>query len=65
VRVSTQNAAAIDVNVALTAQPTSQEAAFTKGCTKGEGTASCTVSLVKVKQPVVLQAQIAVASREP
>src|SRR5579863_1422014 len=63
VRVSTQNAAAIDVNVALTAQPTSQKATFTKGCTKGEGTAACTVSLVEVKQPVVLRAQIAVASR--
>lgn len=61
VRVSTRNASAMDVNVALTAQPTSQKATFTKGCTKGDGTNACTVSAVKVKQPAVLQARIAVA----
>jgi hypothetical protein len=50
------------VSVALTAQPTSQKATFTKGCAKGDGTAACTIGSVSVKQPVVLQAQIAVAS---
>jgi hypothetical protein len=40
----------------------SQKAAFTRGCTKGDGTAQCTVSSVSAKRPVVLQAQIAVAS---
>ena len=62
VRVSTRNTSASDVSVALTAQPTSQKATFTKGCTKGDGTAACMVSSVSVKQPAVLHAQIAVAS---
>lgn len=62
VRVSTRNTSAPDVSVALTAQPMSQKATFTKGCTKGDGTAQCTVSSVSAKRPVVLQAQIAVAS---
>ena len=62
VRVSTRNASVMDVNVALTAQPTSQTATFIRGCTKGDGSAACTVSLVKVRQPVVLQAQIVVAA---
>ena len=62
VRVTTRNASAADVSVALTAQPTSQKATFTKGCTKGDGTAACTVSSVSVRRPVVLHAQIAVAS---
>ena len=61
-RVSTQNTSASDVSVALTAHPTSQKATFTKGCTMGDGTAACTVSSVSVKQPVVLDAQIEVAS---
>ncbi len=48
--------------VGLTAQPTSQKATFTEGCTEGDGTSACTVSSVSVKHPVVLHAQIAVAS---
>ncbi len=62
VRVSTRDTSTPDVSVALTAQPMSQKATFTKGCTKGDGTAQCTVSSVSAKRPVVLQAQIAVAS---
>jgi hypothetical protein len=62
VRVSTRNGSAPDVSVALMAQPASQKATFIKGCTKGGGTAVCTVSSVSVKRPVVLEAQIAVAS---
>jgi hypothetical protein len=62
VRVSTQNTDAVDMSVALAAQPTSQKATFTKGCTRGDGTAACTVSSVSVKQPVILRAQITVAS---
>jgi hypothetical protein len=62
VRVTTRNTSAVDVSVALTAQPTSQKATFTKGCTQGDGTAACTVGSVSVRRPVVLHAQIAVAS---
>jgi len=50
------------VTVALTAQPSSQKPAFTSGCAKGEGTASCTVGSVSDKQPVTLKAQIPVAA---
>jgi hypothetical protein len=62
VRVSTRNGSAADVSIALTAQPRSQKATFTKGCAKGDGTAVCTVGSISVKRPVVLGAQIAVAS---
>jgi hypothetical protein len=62
VRVSTRNTSAQDVSVALAAQPTSQQATFTEGCAKGDGTSACTVSSVSVQHPVVLRAQIAVAS---
>jgi hypothetical protein len=63
VQVSTQNASASDVSVALTAQPSSQKPTFTKGCAKGNGTASCTISSVTAKQPASLNAQIAVAAK--
>ena len=60
VQVSTQNAAASNVSVALTAQPSSQKPTFTSGCTKGNGTATCSISSVTAKQPASLNAQIAV-----
>jgi hypothetical protein len=62
VQVSTKNGSASDVSVALTAQPSSQKPEFTSGCTKGDGTASCTVGSVTATQPANLHAQIAVAS---
>ena len=62
VQVSTKNGSASGVSVALTAQPSSQKPEFTSGCTKGDGTASCTVSSVTATQPANLHAQIAVAS---
>ena len=62
VQVSTQNATASDVSVALTAQPSSQKPTFTSGCAKGNGTASCTISRVAAQQPASLNAQIAVAA---
>ena len=60
VQVSTQNAAASNVSVALTTQPSSQKPTFTSGCTKGNGTASCSISSVTAKQPASLNAQIAI-----
>ena len=63
VQVSTRNnGSASDVTVALTASPASQQATFTAGCAKGEGTATCTVSSVSDKQPAPLQAHIPVAA---
>jgi hypothetical protein len=63
VRVSTENnGSAANVTVALAAQPSSLKPAFTSGCAKGEGTASCTVSSVSDKQPVSLKAHIPVAA---
>jgi len=63
VQVSTKNnGSASDVKVALTASPPSQQATFTGGCAKGEGTATCTVSSVSDKQPASLKAQIPVAA---
>jgi hypothetical protein len=62
VQVSTQNATASNVSVALTAQPSSQKPAFTSGCSKGDGTASCTISAVAAAQAASLNAQIAVAA---
>ena len=63
VQVSTGNKGSVTgVTVTLTAQPTSQKPAFTGGCLKGEGTASCAVSSVSDKQPVTLKAQIPVAA---
>ena len=62
-QVSTKNnGSASDVTVALTASPASQQATFTGGCAKGEGTATCTVSSVSDKQPALLKAQIPVAA---
>jgi hypothetical protein len=63
VQVSTQNATASDVSVALTAQPSSQKPTFTSGCGKANGTASCRISSVTAKQPASLHAQIAVAAK--
>jgi hypothetical protein len=63
VQVSTKNnGSASAVKVALTASPSSQQATFTGGCAKGEGTATCTVSSVSDKQPASLKAQIPVAA---
>jgi S-DNA-T family DNA segregation ATPase FtsK/SpoIIIE len=63
VQVSTENnGSAADVTVALAAQPSGQKPTFTSSCTKGAGTASCTVSAVSDKQPVALKAQIPVAA---
>jgi hypothetical protein len=61
VQVSTKNGSAANVSVALTSQPSSQKPTFTSGCTKGDGTASCTVTSVTTT-PVNLHAQIPVAS---
>ena len=62
IQVSTENGSASDVTVALTSQPTSQKPTFTSGCSKGDGTASCTITVVSDKQAAVLHAQIPVAS---
>jgi len=61
VNVSTVNATASGVTVALTSQPASQKPEFTSGCSK-DGTASCTLASVTDKQATDLKAQIAVAS---
>ena len=62
-QVSTKNnGSASDVTVALTASPASQQATFTGGCAKGEGTATCTVSSVSDKHPAPLKAHIPVAA---
>jgi len=62
VQVSAENAPASEVSVTLIAEPASQKPVFTRGCAAGDGTALCAISSVSVKQPVVLHAQIAVAS---
>jgi hypothetical protein len=62
VRLSTENTSASDVSVTLTAQPSGQKPTFTGGCTKGDGTALCTITTVSATQPAVLRAQVAVAS---
>jgi hypothetical protein len=62
VQVSTENESASDVSVTLTTLPSSQKPAFTSGCTTGDKTAACTVSSVSDQKPVVLHAQIPVAS---
>ena len=63
VQVSTENnGSASGVTVALTAQPSGQKPAFTNGCAKGNGHATCTVSSVSDKQPATLNAQIPVAA---
>ncbi|HEY6313132.1 MAG TPA: hypothetical protein VIY52_20325 [Streptosporangiaceae bacterium] len=62
VQVSTEGGSASNVSVALAAQPSTEKPEFTIGCTKGDGTASCTVSSVTAKTPATLKAQIAVAS---
>ena len=63
VQAWTQNiGSASGVTVALTAQPSSQKPAFTSGCGKGQGTATCTVGTVSDKNPVTLDAQIPIAA---
>ena len=62
VQVSTQNGSASGVSVALTAQPSILKPAFSSGCAKGDGTASCTIGSVTTKQGASLDAKIAVAS---
>jgi hypothetical protein len=62
VQVSTKGGSASNVSVALAASPSTQKPEFTSGCTKGDGTASCTVSSVTATAPAILKAQIAVAS---
>ena len=63
VQVSTENnGSASGVTVALTTQPSGQKPAFTSGCAKGNGHATCTVSSVSDKQPATLNAQIPVAA---
>jgi hypothetical protein len=62
VQVSTENGSAAGVSVALTAQPSSQKATFTSGCTKGDGTAACSLGSVSDKSPASLHAQIPVGS---
>lgn len=60
--VSAENGTAADVSVTLTSQPSSQKPTFTSGCTKGDKTATCTVSSVSDQKAVDLDAQIPVAS---
>jgi hypothetical protein len=62
VQVSTKNGSASQVTVALAVTPSSLKPEFSKGCAKGDGTASCSVSSVTAKQPASLDASIAVAS---
>ncbi len=62
IQVSTENGSASDVMVAITSQPASQKPTFTSGCSKGDGTASCTITVVSDKQAAVLDAQVPVAS---
>ena len=62
IQVSTENGSVSDVTVAITSQPTSQKPTFTSGCSKGDGTASCTITAVSDKQAAVLHAQIPVAA---
>jgi len=50
------------VSVALAAQPSSQKPAFTSGCAKGNGTATCTVSAVSDTHPADLHGLILVPS---
>jgi hypothetical protein len=61
VQVATKNGTASNVSVALTNQPSSQKPAFTGGCAKDDGTASCRLSSVTTKA-TSLNAQVAVAS---
>jgi hypothetical protein len=63
VQVSTKNnGSASGVTVALSAKPSSQKPAFTSGCARGQGTATCTVGAVSDKKPVTLKAQIPIAA---
>jgi hypothetical protein len=62
VQVSTRNGSASGVSVALTAQPSSQKPAFSSGCAKGDGTASCSVGSMTSGQLVSMDAQIPVAA---
>jgi hypothetical protein len=62
VQVSAKNGPASGVTVALTAKPSSQKPAFTSGCAKGQGTATCTVGDVSDQTPVTLHAQIPIAA---
>jgi hypothetical protein len=62
VQISVKNGSASDVTVKLTAQPSKEQATFSSGCTKGDGTASCALASVTDKQAISLKAGIAVAS---
>jgi hypothetical protein len=62
IQASTKNGSASEVTVTLTAQPGSQKPKFTSGCSKGTGTASCTVTVISDQQAAVLHAQVTVAS---
>jgi hypothetical protein len=62
VQVSTENGSATDVTVAATSEPASQKPTFTSGCSKGDGTALCTITAVSDEQAAVLHVQIPVAS---
>lgn len=62
IQASTKNGSASEVTVTLTAQPGSQKPKFTSGCSKGTGTASCTVTVISDQQAAILHAQVTVAS---
>jgi hypothetical protein len=63
VQVATENlATAARVSVALTAQPSGLNPAFTGGCPDGSGTATCALTALPDNQPSRLQAQIPVGS---
>ncbi len=62
VQVSTVNGSASGVSVTLASQPSSQKPTFTRGCAKGNGAATCTISSVLPTQTVNLNAQIPVAA---
>jgi hypothetical protein len=62
VQVSVKNGSASEVAVALTSQPGSQKPTFISGCSKGTGTASCTVTAISDQRAAVLDVQVTVAS---
>jgi hypothetical protein len=62
VQVLTKNGTASDVSVALTVTPSSQKPAFSGGCAKDDGTASCSLSSVTTKG-TSLTAQVPVAAK--
>ena len=62
VQVSAKNGSASEVTVALAVTPSRLKPEFSKGCAKGDGTASCRISSVTAKHPASLDASISVAS---